>query len=86
MFHINPRAPGGRALQWNKFSVSICDDLAHKLRTAFSILHPTDAQVEDYGLFLLNQLLQESGKSLMDFPPMPQPVENWNTVVGNRLI
>ena len=63
--------------------MSICDDLAHKLRTLFAIPNPTDAQVEDYGLYLLNQLLQESGKSLIDFPPMPEPVEHWSTIVGN---
>ncbi|XP_028103376.1 ATP-dependent DNA helicase PIF4-like [Camellia sinensis] len=26
------------------------------------------------------------GKSLIDFPPMPQPTANWSAVVGNRLI
>ncbi|XP_028116876.1 uncharacterized protein LOC114314600 [Camellia sinensis] len=39
-----------------------------------------------YGLYLLNQMLQESGKSLIDFPPMPQPTANWSATVGNRLI
>ena len=71
---------------WNQFSVHICDDLAHKIRTLFAIVNPTEAQIEDYGLYLLNQLLQESGKSLTDFPPMPQPIRNWSMIVGNRLI
>ncbi|KAI8531246.1 hypothetical protein RHMOL_Rhmol11G0122200 [Rhododendron molle] len=31
-------------------------------------------------------MLGETGKSLYDFPPMPQSIENWSTVVGNRLI
>ncbi|XP_057463821.1 uncharacterized protein LOC130753661 [Actinidia eriantha] len=69
-----------------EFSVHICDDLAHKIRTLFSITNPTEAQIEDYGLYLLNQLLQESGKFLTDFPPMPQPIRNWSMIVGNRLI
>ncbi|KAF5933474.1 hypothetical protein HYC85_029645 [Camellia sinensis] len=71
---------------WNQFSMHICDDLAHKLRTLFAISNPTEAQIEDYGLYLLNQMLQESGKSLIDFPPMPQPTANWSATVGNRLI
>ncbi|KAG5521520.1 hypothetical protein RHGRI_033922 [Rhododendron griersonianum] len=45
---------------WKRFWVHICDDLGHKIRTLFSISNPTEAQIEDYGLFLLNQLLQES--------------------------
>ncbi|KAI8531252.1 hypothetical protein RHMOL_Rhmol11G0122300 [Rhododendron molle] len=36
--------------------------------------------------YKLNQMLGETGKSLYDFPPMPQSIENWSTVVGNRLI
>ena len=71
---------------WNQFSMHICDDLTHKIHTLFAISNPTDAQIEDYGLHLLNQMLHESGKSLIDFPPMPQVIANWSPVVGNRLI
>ncbi|GMP26453.1 hypothetical protein CsSME_00002878 [Camellia sinensis var. sinensis] len=71
---------------WNQFSTHICDDLTHKICTLFVISKPTEAQIEDYGLHLLNQMLHESGKSLIDFPPMPQPTANWSAVVGNRLI
>ncbi|KAG5520645.1 hypothetical protein RHGRI_033280 [Rhododendron griersonianum] len=71
---------------WKRFCVHICDDLGHKIRTLFSISNPTEAQIKDYGLFLLNQLLQESGKSLLDFPPMQQPNANWSEVTSNRFI
>ncbi|XP_058225285.1 uncharacterized protein LOC131334341 [Rhododendron vialii] len=71
---------------WNRFSIHICDDLAHKIRTLYALPNPTEGQIEDYGLYLLNQMLGETGKSLHDFPPMPQPNENWSTAVGNRLI
>ena len=71
---------------WNQFKVHICDDLPHKLCTVFAISNPNDTQIEDYGLYLLNEMLQESGKSLLDFPPMPQPTETWSATVGNRLI
>ncbi|KAI8543515.1 hypothetical protein RHMOL_Rhmol08G0224500 [Rhododendron molle] len=66
--------------------VHICDDIAHKIRTCFPIPNPSDAQIEDYGLYLLDQMLQESGRTLSDFPPMPQPIGNWSAVVGNRLV
>lgn len=71
---------------WKQFSAHICDDLAHRIRIMFGILNPTDDHIEDYGLYLINQLLHESGKSLVDFPPMPQPTGNWNAIVGNRLL
>ncbi|KAF5934349.1 hypothetical protein HYC85_030520 [Camellia sinensis] len=32
------------------------------------------------------QLRRLFSKSLIDFPPMPQPTANWSAVVGNRLI
>ncbi|KAF7138016.1 hypothetical protein RHSIM_Rhsim07G0256200 [Rhododendron simsii] len=71
---------------WKQFAVHICDDIAHKIRTCFPIPSPSDAQIEDYGLYLLDQMLQESSKTLSDFPPMPQPTGNWSAVVGNRLV
>ncbi|KAJ6587605.1 hypothetical protein DFH09DRAFT_883413, partial [Mycena vulgaris] len=36
--------------------------------------------------YLLDDILHGSAKSLRDFPPMPQPVENWAQLDGNRLI
>lgn len=71
---------------WKQFSAHICDDLAYRICTKFGILNLTDDHIEDYGLYLMNQLLHESGKSLVDFPPMPQPIGNWNAIVGNRLL
>ncbi|XP_058202832.1 uncharacterized protein LOC131317291 [Rhododendron vialii] len=71
---------------WKQFCIHICDNLAHKIRTLFSIANPTEAQVKDYGLYLLDELLQESSKNLLDFPPMPIPIGNWSVVFGNQLI
>ena len=71
---------------WNQFWMHVCDDLSYKIRTIYQILNPSDSQIEDYGLYLLNQLLQESGKSLKDYPPMPLPTKSWSIIVGNRLI
>ena len=71
---------------WNRFSMDICDDLQHKIQTVFKILSPTEDQIKDYGLYMINQLLQEYGKSLKDFPSMPYPVSNWSAIVENRLL
>ncbi|GAB2302009.1 hypothetical protein Dimus_038788 [Dionaea muscipula] len=69
---------------WNQFSVHICDDLAHNLRTVFGIHAPTDAQIKDYGLFLVEQLLQDLGETLAKFTTMPQPTGTWASPVHNR--
>ncbi|KAI8536933.1 hypothetical protein RHMOL_Rhmol10G0295100 [Rhododendron molle] len=79
-------SPSQPAALWDKFAMHICDDLACKIQALFFIPNPTAAQIEDYGLYLLDELLQESGKNLKDFPPMPLPIGNWSVVVGNRFI
>ena len=79
-------SPLDPAVLWEQFASCICDDLAHKLRTSFGVASPTDSEINDYGLYLLNDLLQETGKSLSDYPPMPLPVKNWSTTGDNRLI
>ncbi|KAJ7769674.1 hypothetical protein DFH07DRAFT_735909 [Mycena maculata] len=53
---------------WAEFRPNICDDLSHRLRTMG--LNPTDEDVYDYGLFLLDNLLKESGRTLRDWPVM----------------
>ena len=65
---------------WDDFRDAICDDLFH------SIPNPTQERVHDYGLFLLNRLLAESGYSLEHFPKMPLSVENWTHINRNFLI
>ena len=47
---------------------------------------PTDKDIYDYGLFLLDQNLGDSGHSLEDFPSMPQPVHDWAALDINCLI
>ena len=70
---------------WDQFKENICDDLAYILRNR-GLEHPTPDQVYDYGLYLIDKSLQEAGKSLNDFPPMPKPVGEWAAMEGNRLI
>jgi hypothetical protein len=65
---------------WAEFWSNICDDLAVR------ISNPTSDRIHDYGLYLLNGILAESGYSLEHFPPMPLPHEKWSNTKNNHLI
>ncbi|ETW76214.1 hypothetical protein HETIRDRAFT_455741 [Heterobasidion irregulare TC 32-1] len=39
---------------------------------------PTQEDVFDYGLYLLDKVLTGMGKRLIDYPPMPLPLQDWN--------
>jgi hypothetical protein len=47
--------------------------------------NPGADDVYDYGLFLLNQTLQQSGHSLQDFA-MPVPCLRWDLHAENEII
>jgi hypothetical protein len=65
----------------------MCDDLKQRLINKHHIPAPTDDQIYDYGLFLLDRLLLKSGKRLSDFDPMPLPEVEWdNHVADNPLL
>ncbi|KAJ3967562.1 hypothetical protein EV361DRAFT_807044, partial [Lentinula raphanica] len=48
--------------------------------------NPSLEDVHDYGLYLLDVLLRESGHFLEDFPNMPLPTQNWATQADNTFI
>ena len=70
---------------WDEYKLYICDDLHHHL-IQLQFEQPTEDLIYDYGLYLIEEALQESGKSLKDYAPMPMSVNNWNAIVGNQLI
>lgn len=70
---------------WLEFRQHICDDLAHRLRT-MGFHSPPEDDVFDYGLYLLETILGESGQSLAHFPPMPLPQRDWTARAMNPLI
>ena len=74
-----------RAL-WDTFWPHICDDLAHKLQHDAHIQQPSQDEVHDYGLYLIDNLLSDTGKRLHDWDSMPQVVRDWGCHLGNRLI
>jgi hypothetical protein len=75
LLHCQPATP---AVLWQNYREKICDDLQHRLITHHQIPDPTDDQVYDYGLYLLNHILLKSGKCLSDFDPMPLPEAEWH--------
>lgn len=78
----DPHYPGRL---WKEFRHSICDDVPMQLHK-LGIAQTDEEMVYDYGLYLLNQILQDSGKSLADFPGMPKPEYDWMSITTNRLI
>jgi hypothetical protein len=70
---------------WDLFWPHICDDLKYQLQRQ-DIQDPSDAQVQDYGLYLIDKLLSYTGRRLQEWDCMPQIVENWGLILGNHLI
>ena len=66
---------------WEMFGRSMCDDIPHLLTTG-NIPVPQgaeeiDDQIDlDYGLYLIQEYLDEFGKTLLEYG-LPQPVLNW---------
>ena len=81
--HCSPLNP--QAL-WDQFKGHLCDDLRQRIISLFDVLDPTEEQVCDYGLYLINDILSRNGKNLSNFPPMPLPERNWDVIQGNPLI
>jgi hypothetical protein len=80
-------APSDPVQLWNMYWPHICDDLRYQLQHNNIRINPTDDDVQDYGLYLIDRLLLASGKSLSkDWPYMPQVTQNWEANLENRLI
>ncbi|THH29066.1 hypothetical protein EUX98_g5120 [Antrodiella citrinella] len=82
LIFCNPTSPD---LLWAEFRHHICDDLSYRLQSLGRV-HPSEEEVFDYGLFLLDQSLQASGHLLQNFPPMPVHTMDWATLSDNRFI
>ena len=74
----NPRA------LWDAFWQDIYDDLKHQLQNHVfqnRDMEPTEKEIQDYGLYLIDQLLSKSGKRLQDWDSMPQVMRNWRDIL-----
>jgi hypothetical protein len=79
-------APSDPAALWNRFRDRICDDLANTLRRKQHIQNPTEEEIYDYGLYLLDKILMRSGKCLNDFVGMPTPQHDWDAAADNLIL
>ncbi|CAG8656177.1 8937_t:CDS:10, partial [Ambispora leptoticha] len=59
---------------WLKYRNNICDNLSYRLYSEYSIETPTENQIYDYGLFLIDKILLASNKLLSEYPSMSM----WN--------
>jgi hypothetical protein len=82
MRHCEPSVP---ETLWDDFKVHLCDDIRHRLH-ALNIVSPSDADVYDYGLFLLNKQLRDLGSCLSDFTNMPHVRNDWDHIDENPFV
>ncbi|XP_026409736.1 uncharacterized protein LOC113304815 isoform X1 [Papaver somniferum] len=70
---------------WERYGKDICDDLPFRIKRQYVIKNPIEEQVLDYGLYLMEKIVQEEGKEMKDLG-MPQHTGEWSRIVGNRLL
>ena len=73
---------------WDSNWKILTEDILNRQRhiSHFHDLILSDSQLKNYGLYEIDQILQQYGKSLKDYPQMPQLDVNILIHKGNRLI
>ena len=79
----NHTSPGGLS---NQFKDKICDDLQLRLQQEQPDQTFTQEQIYDYGLYLIDRILLESGQQLKDYPSMPLSQGNWGVINNTYLL
>jgi hypothetical protein len=57
---------------WDTFWQDICDNVKHHPVFHNRDTEPSEKEIQDYGLYLIDQILAQSGKRLQDWDCMPQ--------------
>jgi hypothetical protein len=91
---ITACTPASPEALWNEFRDVLCDDLERRMLREFPTKFPTPErgpsreEVHDYGLFLIESLMNKLDKTLADVPGMPMCQTNWSLFQGgtNRFI
>ncbi|XP_071700424.1 uncharacterized protein [Rutidosis leptorrhynchoides] len=70
------------------YGLALSDDILRKKRKLFNFpdLILTDAQLKNYCLVEIQGILNKNGKSLDDYPDLPQPDPSMLTQMDNRMI
>ncbi|KAL0385787.1 UNVERIFIED_CONTAM: hypothetical protein Sradi_2973000 [Sesamum radiatum] len=73
---------------WERHWRAMVDDLQHMVRRDLmnNNINLTDEELKDWALQEIECILNRNGKSLADFPPMPQPSSRSFGHITNRLI
>ena len=73
---------------WESNWKLLTEDILNRQRNVlqFHELILSEKQLRDYGLYEIEQILQQHGRSLKDYPQMPQPDLDIIIHNGNRLI
>jgi hypothetical protein len=77
-------APADPRALWDSHWIHICNDLERHHADVLGE-HPSPEHIQDYGLYLIDQLLTHSGKRLQDWNSMPQITGDWAARAGNPL-
>ncbi|EAU91301.2 hypothetical protein CC1G_13042 [Coprinopsis cinerea okayama7 len=72
---------GGRRTRRRRMDV-----LHQAYRRQLGFENPVDNLIYDYGLYLIDTILEQSGYSLSHWPSMPRWTENWREITDNPLI
>jgi hypothetical protein len=80
--HCEPLVPKNL---WDEFKTQLCDNIHHHLHS-LNIHNPSDANMYNYSLFLLNKHLCNLSGSLTDFINMPHIHNNWDDVDENPFL
>ena len=58
---MHTHVPAQPLLLWEEFKEFICDDIQHQFQTSGILLNPTQQQIEDYGLYLIDKISFHAG-------------------------
>jgi hypothetical protein len=76
-------APANPRALWDTFRQDICDDLKHHPVFHDRDAEPLEEEIQDYGLYLIDQLLIKAEKCLQDWDCLPQVTGDWGTLLQN---
>jgi len=75
LLHCHPAEP---AVLWQQHREKNCNNLQHRLTTHHDIPEPTNDQIYDYGLYLLDCILLTSGNIFLTMSELPWDDHLWN--------